>query len=65
MHRMQLLTIINNNNNVFIAWNKAVLRILQLPHATHTWLLGPVLNQCYFTFHLPIVTNDVSNFFME
>ena len=32
-------------NRCCVQWNKAVRRILKLPYRTHTWLLGPLLNQ--------------------
>ena len=30
-----------------IAWNKAVRRLLNLPMKTHTWMLGPVMDQLH------------------
>ena len=39
------------NTNVFnqfcIYWNKAVCRLFHLPYCTHTWLLGPMMNQLH------------------
>ena len=32
-------------NRCCVQWNKAVRRILKVPYRTHTWLLGPLLNQ--------------------
>ena len=34
-----------STNSVCTSWNKGVRRILNLPHDTHSWLLGPLLKQ--------------------
>ena len=34
-------------NQLCIYWNKAVRRIFNLPYCTHTWLLGPLMNQLH------------------
>ena len=33
--------------NICIFWNKAVHRIVNVPYTTHTWMLGPILNQTH------------------
>ena len=33
--------------NVCICWNKAVRRIVNVLYTTHTWMLGPILNQTH------------------
>ena len=38
--------------NVCICWNKAVRRILNVPYTTHTWMLGPILNQTHISTQL-------------
>ena len=35
-------------NSVCTSWNKGVRCILNLPHDTHTWLLGLLLKQNHF-----------------
>jgi len=41
-----------NFKKVCIQWNKAVRRVLRLPNTTHTWLLGPFLNQYHLSVQL-------------
>ena len=38
--------------NVYIFWNKAVHRIVKIPYTTHTWMLGPILNQTHISTQL-------------
>ena len=38
--------------NVCICWNKAVRRIVDAPYTTHTWMLGPILNQTHISSQL-------------
>ena len=38
--------------NVSICWNKAVRRIVNVPYTTHTWMLGPILNQTHISTQL-------------
>ena len=38
--------------NVCICWNKAVRRIVNVPYTTHTWMLGPILNQTHISTQL-------------
>ena len=38
--------------NVGICWNKAVRRIVNVPYTTHTWMLGPILNQTHISTQL-------------
>ena len=38
--------------NESICWNKAVRRIVNVPYTTHTWMLGPILNQAHISTQL-------------
>ena len=37
---------------VCTAWNKGVRRIVNVPYRTHTWMLGPLLNQSHLRYQL-------------
>ena len=37
---------------VCICWNKAVRSIVNVPYTTHTWMLGPILNQTHISTQL-------------
>ena len=38
--------------NVCICWNKDMRRIVNVPYTTHTWMLGPILNQTHICTQL-------------
>ena len=38
--------------NGCICWNKAVRRIVNVLYTTHTWMLGPILNQTHTSTQL-------------
>ncbi len=37
-----------------VQWDKAVRKVLPLPYRTHTWLLGPLMDQCHIAVQLHI-----------
>ena len=37
---------------ICVTWNKSVRKILKLPYITHTWMLGPLLNQSHQHYQL-------------
>ena len=37
---------------ICITWNKSVRNILKLPYRTHTWMLGPLLDQSHIHYQL-------------
>ena len=39
-----------------IQWNKAVRKILKLPYRCHSWLLGPLMQQCHISAQLHVKT---------
>jgi len=39
-----------------VQWNKAVRRLLRLPYRTHTWLLGPLIEQPHIRTQLAVKT---------
>ena len=43
-------------NNVLIAWNKGVRRLLNLPSRTHTWMLGLLLENYYLRYQFEFRT---------
>ena len=48
------------NSNGFrsccIQWNKAVRKLFRLPYRTHTWLLGPLIDQPHISIQLTVKT---------
>ena len=37
---------------ICVTWNKSVRKILKLPYTTHTWILGPLLDQSHLHYQL-------------
>ncbi len=49
----QLWTLDSNGfRSCCVQWNKAVRKVLRLPYRTHTWLLGPLMDQCHISIQL-------------
>ena len=41
---------------ICVTWNKSVRKILKLPYTTHTWILGPLLDQSHIHYQLQVRT---------